>query len=73
MAVRAMLSKRELIAMVERRGGLIGNGKRHLKVRTADGRFVCVLPHGPKLNDDRRAYLNLISTLRSAGLCDCDV
>lgn len=73
MAVRAMLSKREVVGMIERRGGRVGNGKKHVKVWTPDGRFVCVLPHGPKLNDDRRSYLNLISTLRSAGLCDGDV
>lgn len=68
MAVRGTMSKDEVLAMVERRGGRVVNGKKHLKVWAPDGRFVCVLPHGPKLNNDRRAYLNLIRTLRSKGL-----
>jgi hypothetical protein len=66
-----MLTHPEIIAMVERLGGRAVMGGRHVKLVDRNGRVAGILPKKPRTptgKGSERAYLNLRSQLRRAGL-----
>jgi len=63
-------SKREIVAMIERRGGSVRPGTKHDKVFDSDGRFTAVLTSPQRLASGKRRYPNMIAALRAHGLSD---